>query len=84
MACRIVNRAKHLLIVPLNSGKTLHLAPGESSRPIADPEINGNEKVAKLLRSNLIVTPRVEAATTAPSAAAPAKGVEPKKETKKK
>jgi hypothetical protein len=54
MACYLTNRGKQLLVVPLNSGATIHLAPGESSSPIEDLEINGNEKVAKLLRTNLI------------------------------
>jgi len=62
MALHIVNRAKHLLIIPLNSGKTVHLAPGESSHPVQEREINANEKVAKLLKENLIATTRVPTA----------------------
>jgi len=50
----IQNRAKHLLVLPLNSGGTLHLAPGETSSPVADFEINNNEKVDRLLNEGLI------------------------------
>ena len=61
MALSLSNRASHLLILQLNSGKTLHLAPGESSRPVDDLEVSGNEKITKLLRSSLIaVTPVVQ------------------------
>jgi len=56
MAYKIANHAKHLLIVELNSGETVHLAPGELSDSIEDVEIDGNEKVAKLLKMNLIST----------------------------
>ena len=50
----ITNRAKYLLIVSLNSGETLHLAPGESSEAIEDYELKDNEGAQKLLRENLI------------------------------
>lgn len=59
MAFRITNRAKHLLIIPLNSGKTVYLAPDESSSSIEDLEITGNEKVEKLVNTNLIATTKV-------------------------
>ena len=63
MAVTISNQAAHLLILQLNSGKALYLAPRQSSGPVDDLEISGNEKIAKLLRGSLIaVTPVPEAA----------------------
>jgi hypothetical protein len=54
MASTIQNRAKHLLVLPLNSGGTLHLAPGETSSLIEDFELENNEKVERLLKEGLI------------------------------
>lgn len=54
MPFRLTNRAKHLLIVPLNSGESVHLAPGETSEAIEDYELQRNDKVDKLLTMNLI------------------------------
>jgi hypothetical protein len=48
MTTRLVNRSGSLKIVPLNSGQTIILAPGEKSGPILDLEIVGNGKIAKL------------------------------------
>ena len=70
MALRIANRARHLLIVPLNSGGTLHLAPGETSAPVEDYELDKNEKVEKLLADNLIAWAPAEAANTSSAARA--------------
>ncbi len=56
MLYRIMNKAKHLIIITLNSGKAIYLAPGEASRPIPDQELTGNQKVEKLLRVNVITT----------------------------
>jgi len=50
----IFNRAPHLVIVPCRSGRNIYLAPGEKSSPIDDFETNGNKKVEKLLKANLI------------------------------
>jgi len=54
MGWRIVNRTPQLLIVPLNSGKAVHLAPNETSPLLEHAEINGNVKVDKLLASKSI------------------------------
>lgn len=54
MAFTIQNRARHLLVLPLNSGGTLHLAPGETSSPVAAFEIDNNEKVERLLNEGLL------------------------------
>jgi hypothetical protein len=55
MAFVIQNRAKHLLILPFNSGGTLHLAPGETSSPVEGFEIENNEKVERLSKDGLVV-----------------------------
>jgi hypothetical protein len=54
MTVKLANRAKHLVIVPLNSGDTIHLAPHETSRPIEEVEIQHNGAVEKLVRGNFI------------------------------
>jgi hypothetical protein len=50
----IRNQARHLLICTLNSGRTIHLAPSETSPPLQHLEINGNEKIDKLVRTGLV------------------------------
>jgi hypothetical protein len=55
MPTRLTNTSKQLLIVPLNSGETLHLAPGETSADqVADYELDNNDKVKKLVSTNLL------------------------------
>lgn len=54
MASTIHNRARHLLVLPLNGGGTLHLAPGETSSPVDDVELDNNEKVGRLANDGLI------------------------------
>ena len=49
MSVQIINRTKRLAIVPLNSGESIHLAPGEKSPPIDEFELENNAKVEKLL-----------------------------------
>lgn len=61
MASTIQNRARHLLILPLNSGGTLHLVPGETSAPVEDFDIERNEKVERLLKDGLIAVTRSQA-----------------------
>ena len=65
MPLKITNRAKHLLIIPLNSGQTIHLAPGESSDAIEDYELEKNERVERLEGEGLIASERSEAAAQA-------------------
>lgn len=52
----ITNRSKQLLIISLNSGDSLHLAPGEESDPVEDYQLDNNEKVEKLKSQNLITS----------------------------
>jgi hypothetical protein len=54
MQVTIRNQARHLLICTLNSGKTIHLAPSETSQPLQHLEINGNDKIDKLVRTGLV------------------------------
>lgn len=55
MPTRVTNISKQLLIVPLNSGETLHLAPGETSAdPLVDYELDGNEKIEKMVNNSLL------------------------------
>jgi hypothetical protein len=56
MAIKITNQSRHLLIVPLNNGESLYLAPGATSGDLDDILVNGNEKIAKLSGENLIAT----------------------------
>jgi hypothetical protein len=70
----ITNRAQQLLILQLNDGSALYLAPGESSRPVDDAKVSGNEKVRKLMSQNMISVSAVkksekEAAKPAPQKA---------------
>lgn len=54
MASTIQNRARHLLVLPLNGGGTLHLAPGETSSPVEEFELDNNEKIGRLQKDGLI------------------------------
>jgi hypothetical protein len=54
MSVQIINRTKRLTIIPLNSGESIHLAPGEKSPPIEEFELENNAKVQKLLKADLI------------------------------
>lgn len=60
MAFLFSSRSKDLEIIQLNSGKKVFLAPGASSGIFEDLEITDNEKVAKLLKMNLIRITKVE------------------------
>jgi len=57
---RIRNQWKQLLLVPLSSRGTLHLAPGELSLPVHESEITRNDKVSQLAKRGLIKIQRVE------------------------
>lgn len=69
MSTRFKNNTNQLLLVPLNSGATIHLAPGEASDFIEEVETLHNERVLKLLRNRWL---EALPAAVAP-AAAPAK-----------
>jgi len=52
MALTLTNRARHLVIVELNNGESLYLAPGQTSESIDAGKINGNEKILKMQRNS--------------------------------
>lgn len=60
MALTFTNLAHHMLIIQLNNGDSAYLAPGETSQAIDDGQINGNDKIAKLLRNGLVATSAAE------------------------
>ncbi len=62
MSSTIKNLSKQLLIIPLNSGESIHLAPGETSRPIEDYEMKDNAKSQKLAKRGLMATAAAGAA----------------------
>jgi len=51
---RYVNRAKQLVFLPLNTGETVHLAPGEVSRPLEPFETDRNEKLDRLVDMGIV------------------------------
>jgi hypothetical protein len=57
----LTNRAKHLLILRLNSGATIHLAPNESTPPLDQLEIAGNRKIDDLIAQHRLATGAGEA-----------------------
>jgi hypothetical protein len=53
---KVKNRTNRLVIIPLNSGESVHLGPGKSQE-IEDFELENNVRVEKLLAANLIAKP---------------------------
>jgi hypothetical protein len=49
-----VNRAKHLVFLPLNTGDTIHLAPGEVSRNLEAYEADRNARIERLVSLGVI------------------------------
>lgn len=49
-----VNRAKHLVFLPLNTGDTIHLAPGEVSRTLEAHESDRNARLERLVNLGVI------------------------------
>jgi len=49
-----VNRAKHLVFLPLNTGDTIHLAPGEVSRNLEAHEADRNARLERLVNLGVI------------------------------
>lgn len=78
MPTYITNISKRLLIVPLNSGETIHLAPGETSADqVEDYELDNNEKVQKLLSNSLLALETEETVPQPSAAASPGSAPEP-------
>ncbi len=58
MNVTLTNRTNQLMIVTLNTGRSVHLAPGITSGPLAYAEINGNRKIENLVhRGHLDMKP---------------------------
>jgi hypothetical protein len=66
MAVMLMNQAKYMLIVPLNDGQSIHLAPGGTSGALDEAQLSGNERLGKLIGNGLVAvvreTERTEAA----------------------
>ncbi len=56
MAVTLTNQAKHLLIVQLNDGGSVYLAPGETSGPLDEAQLSGSERLERMLREGLIAS----------------------------
>jgi hypothetical protein len=52
----IKNKTKQLLTLTLNSGETLHLAPGEVSHTLSEIETANNAKIQRLSNEGMIET----------------------------
>lgn len=55
MPVKIQNQTKKPVLLRLNSGKTLHLAPNAISSELRDAEVDNNAKVQKL-QDRLVIT----------------------------
>ena len=56
MSLIIKNKTRQLLTVTLNSGDTVHLAPGEPSQPLSEIETANNAKIQRLSNEGMIET----------------------------
>lgn len=54
MATNITNRSRQLLVVTLNSGATVHLAPGEEAVGIDPVEVKNNASLHKMAQKGWI------------------------------
>ena len=54
MAFRIKNTSHQLLVITLNSGKTVHIAPQDISESIEEIEKSGNPRLEKMKKNSLI------------------------------
>ncbi len=68
MSVTIENLTTRPVLLPLNSGQTLHLAPRLTSAPLLDVEVEQNAKVEKLQGQNVIAVHVVEQTADAPAA----------------
>lgn len=66
MPATLTNKSRALMTVELKSGDWIHLAPGETSAPIDDLEVQHNPRVAKLVERRLVAvrTPAAERSAT--------------------
>lgn len=66
-----VNRAKHLVFLPLNTGDRLHLAPNEVSRQLEKFETDRNSRLDRLVELGVIEAIADAETEKKPSARAP-------------
>ena len=71
MSLIIKNKTKQLLTVTLNSGDTLHLAPGEKSKPLSQIETDNNVRIQRLSKEGMIETAIVSDQSPAEDGEAP-------------
>lgn len=62
MQVALVNQTKSLLIVTLNGGMSLYMAPGQTSESVDYMEIAGNEKIEKLRKTGAVAIVNARAA----------------------
>ena len=51
---QFLNRARHLVFLRLNTGDTVHLAPGELSRQLESFETDRNAQLERLVRIGVV------------------------------
>lgn len=56
MSLIIKNKTRQLLTITLNSGETVHLAPGEVSQTFSEIETENNAKIQRLSNEGMIET----------------------------
>ena len=61
MPATLTNKSRSLVTVELKSGEWVHLAPGETSGPIADVEVHENDRLARLIDRKLVALARPDA-----------------------
>lgn len=54
MQIKIKNLTKRPVLLRLNSGKTLHIAPESTSSEIWEQDVRGNKKMEKLKNLNIV------------------------------
>jgi hypothetical protein len=54
MSVTITNKSRQVLVIPLNSGSAVSLAPGETTAAIDEIETRANPKIEKMSNSGLI------------------------------
>jgi hypothetical protein len=58
---KIANLSNRPVVVRLNTGRTLHLAPRAESEEVHESEVSGNQKLRKLSAHRLIEVQKTEA-----------------------
>jgi hypothetical protein len=60
MPCIIENLTMRPVLLPLTSGRTLRLAPRETSSALREVEVTNNPKIEKLQKRRIITLHKVE------------------------